>query len=159
MITSKGDSNNLRALAYNAGDILMLAACLVYSVYTILLRERPAVSGLAMFAVMATAATLAAIPFVVWEVVQDSLVWPTLAGWATLAFVVLFPSFASQLFFMRGVQLVGPARAGIFVNLVPIFASFLSVLILGETFAVFHAVGLVLVLGGIWVAERSSSEG
>jgi len=68
---------------------------------------------------------------------------------------VIFPSFTSQLFFMRGVQLIGPGRAGVFINLVPIFASALSVLLLGEKFGLFHAVGMVLVLGGIWVAERA----
>ncbi len=44
-------------------------------------------------------------------------------------------------------------RAGLFVNLVPIFGALLAVLILGEPFAAYHAVGLTLVLGGIWLAE------
>jgi drug/metabolite transporter (DMT)-like permease len=55
---------------------------------------------------------------------------------------------------MRGVELIGPGRAGLFVNLVPIFGALLAVLILGEPFTAYHAVGLVLVLGGIWLAER-----
>jgi drug/metabolite transporter (DMT)-like permease len=37
--------------------------------------------------------------------------------------------------------------------LVPIFGALLAVLILGEPFAAYHAVGLALVLGGIWLAE------
>ncbi|MEC7573062.1 MAG: EamA family transporter, partial [Pseudomonadota bacterium] len=64
------------------------------------------------------------------------------------------PSFLSQIFFMRGVELVGPGRAGVFVNLVPVFASGLSVLILGEHFAVYHGLALGLVLGGIALSER-----
>ena len=68
---------------------------------------------------------------------------------------MIFPSFLAQLTFMQGVKLIGPGRAGVFVNLVPIFAAFFSVLLLGEEFALFHAVALVLVLGGIWVAERT----
>jgi drug/metabolite transporter (DMT)-like permease len=55
---------------------------------------------------------------------------------------------------MRGVELIGPARAGLFVNLVPVFGSLLAVVLLGEPFAPYHALGLALVLGGIWLAER-----
>jgi drug/metabolite transporter (DMT)-like permease len=55
---------------------------------------------------------------------------------------------------MRGVELIGPARAGLFVNLVPIFGALLAVVLLGEPFALYHALGLVLVLGGIWLSER-----
>lgn len=155
VITSGGDLATLKALEFNVGDLLMLVACLVYSIYVVLLRRRPEVSGIAMFAMMATAAMLATVPFTAWEAASGGLVWPTPAGWVTVLFVVLFPSFTSQLFFMRGVQLIGPGRAGVFINLVPIFASIFSVLILGEQFEISHAIGLALVLGGIWIAERA----
>ena len=52
------------------------------------------------------------------------------------------------------IELIGPGRAGLFVNLVPVFAPLLAVLILGEPFGLYHAVALVLVLGGIFIAER-----
>jgi drug/metabolite transporter (DMT)-like permease len=55
---------------------------------------------------------------------------------------------------MRGVELIGPGRTALFINLVPVFAAFLGVVILGETFALYHALALALVLGGIWIAER-----
>jgi len=155
VVTVEGDPRNLFNLAFNIGDLLMLAACFVYSIYAVALRKRPEVSGLAMFAVMASSALVVSLPFVIWEIASGALIWPTGNGWLVIAFVVIFPSFTSQLFFMRGVQLIGPGRAGVFINLVPIFASALSVLLLGEKFGLFHAVGMVLVLGGIWVAERA----
>jgi drug/metabolite transporter (DMT)-like permease len=79
--------------------------------------------------------------------------WPTPTGWAILAFIVVFPSFAAQLAFMRGVQLIGPSRAGLFANLVPVFGAFMAVVILNESFAPFHLVALILVLAGIITAE------
>ena len=155
VVTVEGDPRNLFDMVFNIGDLLMLAACFVYAIYAVLLRKRPEVSGLAMFAVMATSALVASLPFVLWELLTARLIWPTGSGWLIVLFVIAFPSFMSQLFFMRGVQLIGPGRAGVFINLVPIFASALSVMLLGEHFAMFHAVGIVLVLGGIWVAERA----
>jgi drug/metabolite transporter (DMT)-like permease len=62
----------------------------------------------------------------------------------------------AQLSFMRGVELIGPGRAGVFVNLVPIFGALLSVVILGETFGFYHASALALVIGGILLAEQRS---
>ncbi len=60
----------------------------------------------------------------------------------------------SQLFFIRGVAILGANRAGLFINLVPIFGALLAVSILGESFRAYHMVGLALVLGGIAMAER-----
>ena len=57
------------------------------------------------------------------------------------------------MFFIHGVSLIGPARAGVYVNLVPVFASIMAVVYLQETFEVFHAVALALVLGGIGLSE------
>lgn len=155
IITARGEFQRLTTLEFNTGDVLMLSACLMYAGYTVALRKRPAVSGLAMFSVMAIAALFASAGMAAIEVYTGRFQMPTPAGWMVLVYVVLFPSFLSQIFFMRGVELIGPGRAGLFVNLVPIFASILSVLLLDEAFELYHAAALAFVLGGIAVAERS----
>ncbi len=58
--------------------------------------------------------------------------------------------------FMRGVELIGPGRAGVFVNLVPVFGAIMAVALLGEPFAAYHVVALMLVVGGIAIAQRGS---
>jgi drug/metabolite transporter (DMT)-like permease len=57
---------------------------------------------------------------------------------------------------MRGVDLIGPGRAGVFVNLVPVFGAIMAVALLGEPFAAYHVVALILVVGGIAIAQRGS---
>ena len=103
--------------------------------------------------------SLISLPLLVWEIAAGAVIWPDLRGWLILLYVTLFPSLLSQIFFMRGVELIGPGRAGLFVNLVPVFGAILGVAILGEPFRWYHAVGLVLVLGGIWLAERKRAPG
>ncbi|NIR60051.1 MAG: EamA family transporter, partial [Gammaproteobacteria bacterium] len=76
-----------------------------------------------------------------------------------VALVALFPSLLAQCSFIVGVDLIGPGRAGVFVNLVPVFAAALAVATLGEPFEAYHGVALALVLGGIWVSERTRSPG
>ncbi len=149
-----GDLTRLSALAFNHGDLLILAACFLYAGYTLSLRARPRVPGLVFFCALAIAALATSLPLVAFEWAAGDLRWPSLQGWLVVLYVGLFPSLISQIFFMRGVELIGPDRAGIFVNLVPIFGALFSVLILGEPFGLYHAVALALVLGGIWLAER-----
>ena len=66
----------------------------------------------------------------------------------------LLPSFVSQITYIRAVELIGPARAGVFYNLTPVFGPALAVLLLGEPLRPYHVLGLAMVLGGIAVAER-----
>ena len=80
-------------------------------------------------------------------------------GWLILLFIALFPSFLAQLAFMRGVAMIGPSRAGLFANLVPIFGALGAVMILGEPFALYHLAALVLVIGGILLAETAGRRG
>lgn len=154
IVGSGGSLERLAALAINFGDILMLGACLLYSVYTVALRKRPAASALGLFAVMAFAAFVSSLPLVFAEISFGRFQWPTATGWIIVSLVTLFPSLVAQVFFIQGVALIGPGRAGIFVNLVPVFASILAVLLLGEPFEPYQAAALALVLGGIWLSER-----
>ena len=96
------------------------------------------------------------LPFVVAEFAYGTGILPDATGWAVIAYTAIFPSILSQVFYIRGVGLIGANRAGLFINLVPIFGTLLSVVILGEDFRPFHAIAMALVFGGIWLAETSS---
>jgi len=152
-VASGGDLGRLSSLKVNYGDVLILIATLLYAGYAAALRRRPQVSALGFFAFMAGAAIVTSLPPALWEIATGHAIWPTWQGWLLILYIGLGPSLLSQLMFMRGVELIGPTRAGIFTNLVPVMGPVLAVLILGERFGLHHAVGLALVLGGIYVAE------
>jgi drug/metabolite transporter (DMT)-like permease len=154
LVSVKADLEVLKTLALNVGDMWMLIACLFYAGYTLGLRHRPAMPGLVFFTALAVVAFLSSLPLIGLEIAQGTAQWPTPKGWLILLYVSLLPSLISQVFFIRGVELIGPSRAGLFVNLVPVFGALLAVLLLGEPFAFYHSLGLALVLGGIWFAER-----
>ncbi len=154
VVASRGDPAVLAQLAFNIGDVWILIACALYAGYTMGLRGRPAVPGIVFFAAMAAVACLSSLPLLAWEVASGQFTMPTAKGVALMAFVGLLPSFVTQLTFIRAVELIGPARAGVFLNLVPIFGPLLAVIVLGEPLSPYHAVALVLVLGGIAVAEH-----
>ncbi len=153
IVASRGNLGELAALAVNRGDLLMLIACFFYAAYSIGLTRRPNVSALALFAIMATVAWLVSLPLVAVETWQQGWTSPTPTGWFLVMLVTLFPSFVAQISFIHGVALIGPGRAGVFVNLVPVFASIMAVIFLQEVFELYHALALALVLGGIWLSE------
>ena len=154
IVASAGSFERLATLVFNRGDILMLIACSIYAGYALALRNRPPVAALSLFAAMAAAAFITSIPFVLTEIAVDQFQMPSAKGWLIAGLVALLPSFLAQIFFIKSVELIGPGRAGIFANLVPVFASVFAVVFLSEPFELFHAVALSLVLAGIWLSER-----
>lgn len=153
-IAAQGDPSRLATLTFNDGDLMILVAVVLYAGYTIGLRERPQISGLSMLAGMALAAFVTSLPLMIWEIADGGFIWPTGAGLLTLVYVSVGVAFASQWFYMRGVELIGPGRAGVFVNLVPVFGAIMAVVLLGEPFAAYHVVALMLVVGGIAIAQK-----
>ena len=156
-IAARGDLDSLRRLAFNGGDLLVLFASLLYAGYTVGLRNRPKVSGLGFLAALAFVAFVTSMPLLAVEIASGQFIWPTSTGLLALAYAAFLPSFAAQLLFMRGVELIGPGRAGVFVNLVPLFGALLAVGLLGEPFAPYHVAALALVVGGIALAQTQSS--
>ena len=77
-------------------------------------------------------------------------------GWLIVVYVIVFPSLISQLLYVRGVELIGANRASLFINLIPLFGSVGSVLILHERLEGFHLVAAVLIIVGIVLAEWSA---
>jgi drug/metabolite transporter (DMT)-like permease len=75
------------------------------------------------------------------------LTWET-AG--VLIYTAIFPAILAFYFWNRGVAAVGPSIAGVYINLVPILTAILAVFLLGEEFAWYHLMGLVMIIGGIF---------
>ena len=153
VVTTGGELARLASLALNPGDLIMLLACLFYSGYAVSLKRKPQVPALVFFTVLAVIAAVSMAPVAAFEYLSGDTVWPSWQGWLVLLYVAFFPSFLSQVFLIRGVELIGPGRASLFFNFVPVFAALLSVLLLGEVFQLYHAIALALVLFGVGLAE------
>lgn len=156
LIISKGDFSLLVGLQINKGDWIMLGACIFYAGYTIGLQNRPDIDNMTMMTVFAGAAWVLSIPILLIEVTQGTAQWPaTQLAWLIVLFISLIPSFISQVFYMRGVDLIGPDRAGVYSNLVPIYSAALGVLILNEAFSLYHFLSIIIVITGLTVISRS----
>jgi drug/metabolite transporter (DMT)-like permease len=150
-----GDPRQLLALTVNIGDGLMLIAVVLYSGYTVFLRFKPDIHWKSLMLALSFFSFVTALPFAWWEIGTGRAIYPDLAGWAICLYIALFPSAIAQILYIRSNELIGGNRAALFINLVPIFGTLLSVVLIGEKFQSYHALAFVLVLGGIWLAEHS----
>lgn len=154
VIALRGEWANLVTLNINFGDALMLVAIIAYGIYTAALRSKPSVHWTSLMIMLCLGATLCALPFLVVEVFSGATILPDLKGWIIIAFIVIFPSLLGQVLYIKGVELIGSNRAGLFINLLPLWGALLAVLVLDEAFHLYHAVALAMILAGIALAER-----
>ena len=155
-VATQGDLTQLGALTLNRGDLYVTTACMLFALYSLGLRGAPSISPLALFAAMSLSAFALSVPLAVWEILKGDAYWPSAKGWAILAYIAVGPSFLGQLLWIRGVSLIGPARAGVYYNFTPLFGALLSVLILREAPGWHQAAALALVLAGILLSEKKA---
>ncbi len=153
-VIAKGSLSILLSLDFNGGDLWVAAAVVIYAAYSALLRNRPRVHGLSFIAVTFALGVVMLAPVYAWEISQGGVMEISRVTVLSVLYVAVFPSVLSYLFFNRGVELAGANKAGMFIHLMPLFGGGLAVVFLGETPRFFHAVGLVLILSGIYFVTR-----
>lgn len=158
-VITRGRPWDLMHLGLNPGDALILAGVVLYAVYSLLLRRRPAVAPLSLlWATFAVSALILAPAFVVDLAIGRPPPFSAKAA-AGVAYVAIFPSFLAYLFYNRGIDQIGSARASQFLHLQPVFGALLAVLLLGESFRLFHAAGFALIAAGIGLSAWAARSG
>lgn len=157
LTATHGDPARILTLDVNIGDGFVILACLTYTAYTLALRFRPKMHIMSFMAVAFSGAAITGL-------VMLQLFGPGVTAfgtipqmsplvWAVIAYVMIFPSMFSQVAYARGVELVGANRAAPSHNLIPVFGTLGSVLIVGEALELYHYVAALLIIGGIVLAE------
>ena len=153
IVVCSGNFNALIELELNSGDIVMIFACTLYAIYAVGLRKKPKISALPLLTFFAYIAFLGSLPGLIYEIYSNQLILPGQKGFIILGVIIIFPSFLAQIFFMKGVEKIGPSRSGLYTNLVPVFSSLLAVFFLGEEFQFFHLLSLMMIFTGIYLFE------
>jgi len=152
-IVARGDPHALLGLSFNRGDAFVLAAVLSWAFYTVLLARRPAgLHPMALLTVLVAIGLAWIAPWYALELWRGARLRPDGVTLGTLAYVGVMASVVAYASWNAGVAALGVARSGAFLHLLPTFASILAVLLLGEAFRWYHAVGIALVLLGVRVA-------
>ena len=140
---------------FNAGDLIILLNMVLWSVYSASLRWRPPIHPASFMFIFALISGVMMIPAFAWEYSTGFVLQPTVLTFSAIVLVTLSSTIAAFMFWTRGVELIGPNRAGVFLHLIPIYSALLTGALLGEPLMGYHVVGFVLILAGVWCAARS----
>ena len=152
VVVSQGDYERVILLSFNYGDLVMLCACFFYSGFTLGLKNKPVIDPIVLMTYFSLSALIFSIPLLIIEYYLGLIQVPaTSTAWLTILYIAFVPSFLAQIFFIRGVELVGASKAGLFINFFPIFAAILGVLLLGERLFIYHLISLFIVLLGVYL--------
>jgi drug/metabolite transporter (DMT)-like permease len=157
LTATHGDPARLLTLDVNAGDGFIILACLAYTSYTLALRFRPKMHIMSFMAVSFSGAAITSLVLLALfgggleQVATLRNASPTV--WIVIGYVAIFPSMFSQVAYARGVELVGANRAAPSHNLIPVFGTLGSVLILGEILQPYHFAAAGIIVAGIVLAE------
>ncbi|MCA1458974.1 DMT family transporter [Bradyrhizobium sp. BRP22] len=154
VIILRGDLTALSNVEFNKGDLIFLLALTIFGIYSVLSLKRPQIHGLSFVAFTFGCGAACLIPFLIWELLARPVMQFNVSNLLSLLYVAVFPSTLAYLCFNRGVQLIGANRTAPFFHVVPVFGTVLSIIFLGEHPQLFHLIGFVLVLSGVFVASR-----
>jgi drug/metabolite transporter (DMT)-like permease len=155
VLITRGSLTGTLSQGFNAGDLWMLLAVVIWAAYSLILRRRPAdlPSSVALAASIA-AALVMLLPLLIFgppAPVAALAFFPILLS---IGYIALFASAIAFLLWSYGVSRLGPGRAGQFIHLMPIFGAGLAFIVLAETPTLAQIAGAALVLSGIAVVEH-----
>jgi drug/metabolite transporter (DMT)-like permease len=153
-VITQGSLEKLIALKFNFGDMLMILAVILWSIYSLIVQKvSKHLSSFSVFGYSLGIGFLLMIPAVLIELSFVSIQKIDYSEVAALFYLGIFPSVCSFLFWNRAVVLIGPSKSSIFLNLIPIFGATAAFLVLGEEITVYHVVGGLLVFAGIYLSS------
>ncbi len=154
IIILRGQYATLATFAFNRGDLVMVVATAIWAAYTTLLRFRPDISTLSFAAVTYTIAGIANLPLAFYEYANGQRIVETWAALGAIVYAAVLASFVAYYLYARSVEIIGGTRTGSFIHLIPLFASVMGLVFLGETPHFYHAAGFALIVSGVWMAAR-----
>lgn len=148
-VVFEGDFARALSLHFGLGDLLVLASVIVWALYTVFLRLRPKIDPVSFVTATFLIGAVTMAPLALIEALSGQHVRWTALAIGSFAYVCVLPSIVAYFIFNWAAGVVGPARAGVAITLMPIFGAFLSAALLGEALHCYHFVGMVLILLGI----------
>jgi len=158
VVISRGDLRDIFAGGVGWGELFILSCVGSWVAYSLIGKAvMQRLSPLASVSYSAAIGAVAlAVPAALLEGLGQNLARASLLDWVAIAYLAVFGTVIGFVWFYEGVKLIGPTRAGLFINIVPISAVVLAFLILREPITWSLAAGAVLVLSGVYLTNKKS---
>jgi drug/metabolite transporter (DMT)-like permease len=153
LLISKADVSALTELNFAQGDVWMLLAALIFAVYSMLLKRKPAGIGVVPFQLASFVLGLVMLlPFYLWELYLIPSPEFSRSTVMSILYIGIFSSLMAFILWNKAISIIGAVNAGIVYYSLPIFSGVLAVLILDESISLLHLYSTLLVLAGILLA-------
>jgi drug/metabolite transporter (DMT)-like permease len=137
------------------GDLVVLLAGLSFALFTVFGKEVTArYSTITMNAYAYVGGAIALLPLTLWEAAHQPLAHVSTGAWLAAIYMALFPSVIAYLIYYHALAHMTASRVAAFSYLQPVFASIMGVAILGETLSAPVIAGGLVILAGVYLAER-----
>ena len=156
-IILKGNLDNLYNLYFTSGDLWMIAAVISWCLYSVLLKKIDSkTSQLANLEVLIIIGIIFITPFYIFESVNSTFLPSSQLDFVIISYVAVFASIVAFFSWNKGVSIIGPNRASLFLHLIPVFSAVWAITFLDEKFAFFHIIGVIFILSGIILSNVKS---
>ena len=156
-IISNGDVQKIVSLNFNKGDVWMLVCVITWALYSTLLKKNKfSFSQFTLIQLMVTAGLIFLIPQLFYEKSIGLEINFNKAFFIILFYVVAFPAIAAYYCWQKGVQIIGPNRASMFIQLMPLFSAVMAIIIFKEKFELYHFVGATFIVSGIYLSNKKT---
>jgi len=154
-VVTRGDINVLLELRPNPGDLWMLVSVFGFAMYAVLLPKAPrAVPAIVLLNLVQMLGILLLAPLYIWETMTIRPVEPNLESLVVILWATLFIGIGALWLWNIGVTAVGANVSSAFIYVRTISIAIMAILILDESFEVFHMFAIALVFLGIWMVTR-----
>ncbi len=158
-IISNGDIQKIISLNFNKGDVWMLVCVITWALYSTLLKKHKfKYSQFTLIQLMVSAGLLFLIPQLFYEKSIGLELNFNKAFLAILFYVVVFPAIAAYYCWQKGVEIIGPNRASMFIQLMPLFSAVMAVIIFREKFELYHFAGAIFIVSGIYLSNKKTND-
>ncbi len=153
-IVTKLNLNILLSLNFNKGDLIMIGGVITWGVYsTLLKKKRFTLPLLTLVHVICTLGLVIVFPQFLYEYLNGQSINFDFNMIYTLIFLALFPSIGSYYCWAGAVSIIGANRAGIFLSLIPLFSTIMAIFVYNEEFKLFHLIGAILIILGLFLSN------
>ena len=157
-IISNGDIQKITSLNFNKGDLWMLVCVFTWALYSTLLKKNKfRFSHFTLIQLMVSVGILFLIPQFFYEKSIGLELIFNKAFFLILFYVVVFPAIAAYYCWQKGVEIIGPNRASMFIQLMPLFSAVMAIIIFNEKFELYHFIGAAFIVLGIYLSNKKTN--
>lgn len=150
----KGDWHAVKQMTFVRGDLLILMATVLYGLYSALIPKSAKLHPFTFLFCISAIGTLTMFPFYVWELLTVGAMKMSPKVLAGMAYIAVCPTIVAYLCWNKGISIIGPSKAGLFMYLIPVFTAMLAIPFLNEPFSYYHVIGMLNIFCGMILFNR-----